>query len=1416
MNSKRLLTPLFVMSGSLSLVLAWLIRHADGARVLMQLKTAGSVARVDALLAELGGEALAGAREGLAWDYLFIANYVFFFWLCCELVAQRAGALRVRSALAPSWWPVLLPAVATLDLAENRAAKGVLDTWQRALEASPSAHDAWAAEAIPRWIPPALTVAAAATIGLALFLVLVILRGALRARRMPAGPAQQHPEPAAASSTRWADVEAHEHQALGVKPGQRPVGLAFSGGGIRSATFNLGVLQSLARLRLLDKLQYLSTVSGGGYIGSWLHKWIDNEGLERVTDALADEASTQKPEPAAITHLRNYSNYLTPRLGLLSADTWATIATYLRNMLLNLLIIIGLGGAILLLPRAVADSLEYLEEVFQGTPLERFALFDGLVVSNLWAGLAFFALALIGILGIGISLAGAVTKTSSSTDGLTSQSAVQVSTIAPLVASAVFGAYWLGQIGGATPLWKWLVLAPPAYILPWIVAVLVASFVSDPEETEALAVDPDGPTAKMLGADVPGESRDMAQQLRRVWIELGKRFVTWAVPVSLVSGFALWGLSQLFSSDGAPWSLWRLLTLGPPLLMILFTLITVLHIGLLGRSLDDHLREWLARAGAWILIYSIGWLLLTGVSIYGPVLLGLAKTWLKACLAGGWLATSIWGAMAGNAQQHGAGKRWHGPALKLAPWIFIAGLALSLSWGLDRMLSLGLTDSWNRFATTAGAPLALEEGADRGAALAERWDALARAHEGLLDAQLDANYFWLAILLLTALAVGLSLRVAINEFSMHQYYRNRLVRAYLGASNPDRRPNPFTGFDPADDGPLGVDLARADAETARRVERSRPLHLIGAALNLVHGSRLGWQERKAAAFAFTPFHSGFSLPADEAQDQPIEVYRETAEVQDLTLGTAMAISGAAASPNMGFRSTPALTLLLTIFNVRLGWWLGNPAHPADWRRGRPRFALLPLIAELFGLTSERSHYIYLSDGGHFENLGIYELVRRRCRFIIAADGSADPDLEFADLGNAIRKCRTDFGVEIELDTATLERDADGLSRRHCAVGKIHYPGATPGSPPELGYLLYIKPSLTGDEPEDVQQYARQCRSFPHQSTGDQFFDETQFESYRALGEHIGRRIFTAARSGLSTDFPGWESLITSLRQRWVAPSPGVETSFSRHGETLDRLFDRLGRDDNLEFIDREIYPEWDDLVSQALDTDGLPNTPDQLRSGFYLCSSLIQLMENVYLDLRLDDEYSHPDNRGWINLFRQWTRSPMMLATFALSAGTFGSRFQTFCRRRFGLDMGRVTVREAPDPDACLEAVADESQRLHHAIRTRLSAPPSKLDEASPREATAGRWLAFELRVENPGLRLPVGFGLVETWRCGEPAVETDYLIYFQIHQHLRNTGLAQRGLAALTDEFPNVIPISTEDRLEGTSLRLWTEFSSFFWRAQD
>jgi hypothetical protein len=352
--------------------------------------------------------------------------------------------------------------------------------------------------------------------------------------------------------------------------------------------------------------------------------------------------------------------------------------------------------------------------------------------------------------------------------------------------------------------------------------------------------------------------------------------------------------------------------------------------------------------------------------------------------------------------------------------------------------------------------------------------------------QLFGAFFLTGVALVFGMVMGFFINT--NKFSLHAIYRNRLIRMYLAASRSTRRPHLFTGFDPDDDILL------------RELSSERPLHVVNAAINFVKGA---WQERKAESFTMSRLHCGCLHVG----------YRPSAEYGNgITLGTALAISGAAANPNIGYHSSPVLGFLMALFNVRLGCWLGNPGPPGakTWRLSGPEYAVGPLLYEVTGLTTDRYKYVNLFDGGHFENLGLYEMVLRRCHYIVVSDASEDPEFVFADLGVAMRNIRIDFGIPIEFGPMSIyprRRFARKRPGHNCAIGRIRYSMVDGPDVPD-GVIFYIKPACYGDEPRDINEYFKRSKTFPHESTTDQFFSESQFESYRMLGVYTMEKLCT--------------------------------------------------------------------------------------------------------------------------------------------------------------------------------------------------------------------------------------------------------------------------------------------------------------------
>jgi len=832
--------------------------------------------------------------------------------------------------------------------------------------------------------------------------------------------------------------------------------LCLSGGGVRSAIFNLGILQGLARCGLLNKFDYLSTVSGGGFIASWLSAWIHREegNVDTVMNQLAKTPDNPlETEPTPLYNLRIYANYLTPKKGLLSVDTWTLIAIYLRNLLLNWMVFVPVIMALLILPRI---WFAFMKSTYWDSYLDsRILLAVGFVA-------AAFALGY-----IATNLPGAKIW------NYHERRFVRFG-LYPLVISAMaLTTYWYRLGTGHPAWWRFVVFALALGLAPWVFSLLVRAI---KREWEGSIAGYAAATGLIIGA-------------------------------FLVSGLLIWYVTdflnlneRFFSGSYFPRAY---ASLAVPFFLVLLTIGGTFIAGFTSRFTDVDDQEWWARSGAWILIVVVGWSVFHLLVLFGPVLLvGLQAKVNSLLFKDGWtwenikgVGTAVMGIVSGAITLFGGSSAKtpaHGEQDKPPDWkakVFsIATSAAAVVFGAFIVIVLALVTNWI-LASNVGETMANLLGAGKFELDANSTQRIIYESPGRV----------LLVFMFVIALVGwlLGRFINTNRFSLHYYWRNRMMRAYLGVSRDEhareKTRNKFTDFD------LQDNVAMHDLKQQPLGLAQKPLHVVNVTLNLAGGEKLEWQDRKAESFTISPLHSGSYWLG----------YRDSEHYggkHGISLATSVAISGAAASPNMGYMMTsPVVRFIMTLFNVRLGFWLGNPRKPT-FNRDSPTQSVRPIFDEALGKTNDKSPYIYLSDGGHFDNFGLYEMILRRNRFIIVSDASTDPDYCYESLAYAIRQVRVDFGVPIEFrDRLQLGKNL-GEANKYCAIADIRYScvdksGGASDSKYD-GVLIYIKPSLDGSEPADLLNFHESDPAFPQDTIVDQWFGEAQFESYRMLGSHM--------------------------------------------------------------------------------------------------------------------------------------------------------------------------------------------------------------------------------------------------------------------------------------------------------------------------
>jgi hypothetical protein len=967
----------------------------------------------------------------------------------------------------------------------------------------------------------------------------------IEARETPAGPPRQRgpyfPDELANAEQELIDTRREQVKQSRESP---PIGIGLSGGGIRSATFCFGVFSALARVfekgqpPLLTRIDYVSTVSGGGYFGSFLgalfrRDWINS--ADDVAAVLRDELGPKGGQwPARF--LRDNGRYLAPRG---SGDLLVMLAVMLRNWISVQCVMIAFVLAAFVLLQVVLLQLPgVIEWVLAGLN----------TLANWLPGpLASWARPIV--------------------DGAT--------TLVAMNAPQFGGLWWSGWF---------LVLVPIALL--WSVPTVWGYWVID-QPLMSKTVVRRSDLLVILGVAAGALLGWIPQPMPRFIAMLGLA----ALATTL---WTLWGhpwlLRRLFGwifRKASPTAMAdvsaarrRMSAAFKTSIAVCAAIVVLGLIDTLGSTLyvilnTTGFRGVIATLGAAVATFA-------GVAAYGRQLLVLfggnaqdkrprvsmsIVSWIVAVvIVGAWLVTI-------NVGAHAIAWQFEKPS----------GYPTSVT----EVKAPKLTDAEQIVIQEAGSERTIKP-------FVEQVPPPAPSQQ---HAWFALKVFGVLFLLIALLGQN---TFFINLSTMHTFYSQRLTRAYLGATNRARLCDKKTHVTDVIDGddipadhywrwPLSfrfgarekfVAVARQIGAgivalpkklwrglvglfTGERAEpppkaadaprpfpsgrNGSPLHIVNVTINETFDNRTGIQvqDRKGVPLAIGP--AGLSvgvrhhLVADRAKGHislpggagycVFDSDKLVSDPEELSLGRWVSISGAAAGSAVGSRTTLPTAMLATFANVRLGYWWdsGLKLRGGGWLQRVLPPVYRALFAEfLCNLRGTGDRLWNLSDGGHFENLGGYELIRRRLPLIILVDAEQDVDYNFSGLADLVRKARLDFGAEIEFldpppnlpflgQLAELRRPSrDAVSSAHAAIAKVTYAdGNTPAS-----WLVYIKATLTGDEPVDVLEYHSSHRDFPHESTANQFFDEAQWESYRRLGEHIGSEVLTPAIFDLVHKAPG--------------------------------------------------------------------------------------------------------------------------------------------------------------------------------------------------------------------------------------------------------------------------------------------------------
>ena len=949
---------------------------------------------------------------------------------------------------------------------------------------------------------------------------------------------------------------------FGIADDAKELGIALSGGGIRSATVSLGVFQYLAHEekrardaiaqeeadrklaalqaeeqgadpapetetahppRLLSRIDYCSSVSGGGYFATFfcslfLPKAERTKGAQVTPDVMFAKRRAAAPVPSPdqaawklaadratdvlcdttfdgsrmtpMRWLRENGRYLAPTG---SNDYLFALAVGIRNFLaLHYVIAVSLVTIFLLFAAARVFGFAYGFDSWFGEVEARFLPDRG---ANFWPSawwiLPIASLALIVVpVGIAFFLA--------QTERLGKRFPLNL----PLItAIAIAPPCFVYALTGASPPLGWPPAWPPAWPAAWISAIGAADL--------SLTALEKWDWTRIAAAYIA-----LAVVLAILFYVPARIMANWRAREPAATTITRTKLSQ-----------WLLGPLIVTLALAAFALVDTIGQTIYALWTVDAYHKWLAGGGVIALLIPLLQKLLPLVTGSGDP---TTKPWLRIPL-------SSLAFIAG-----------------VALFVAVASLWSALTHGLiwEGAHPGGDPGCWMMMPEDQPPP---EVSLDTAQRIVVGTSAPAAACEPGGDPLPPSSWAWLFVpLLLISLLTGHGVGF-INLSSLQRYYAGHLMRSYLRASRFAEDPN-----------------AERDVRSAERTDditlktyyhpsSLAPLHFINATMNqtVASGSQLVQRDRKGMNIAIGPFgltignrsFVGWDLkdmdydrqrcPArviGNPDDSTLPRYENGTRlvVEPLSIGNWCAISGAAFTTGHGKGTTLGLSLLLALTNVRLGyWWNAEVDTPKPTRRAPADSPLVQALANVFRTQSyllnemfaryygtRRSHW-YLSDGGHFENTAVYELIRRRVHNIIVLDNGRDADYAFDDISNLVRKARIDLDAEIEFFTSdelwgyvdesvrryfgTLEDfKSDSQSPAYATLAHIHYKEA----PETQGLMLVLKPRVAGIEPLDILNYKQASPDFPQQSTTDQFYDEAQWESYRSLGYWIAEQIFS--------------------------------------------------------------------------------------------------------------------------------------------------------------------------------------------------------------------------------------------------------------------------------------------------------------------